>query len=445
MSYFNRISTFLGTALFAVCTAQAAPVEVDVWLTLSPYNLNELEKLAKQFNNEQNETKVNVKGFPNRAALRAAGQKAIAENRKPNLVQIEDDRSPELTAMHKEILPLHELLKQYPISDLNWFLPQTTGFMRNSKQQLLAFPFMAEIPLMFYNIDGYKKSGLDANKPPATWIELQGNLIALRDKADYTCPYGTSQQVNIHLENLAPINDVLLVTPNNGLDTGKQQPELNFDSVFMRHLSIMVSWKRSDLFTQHTNGDEADEMFAKNKCAVVTTGSGVLGQFLDTRGLKFGVAPLPHYQQVSEKPGTPFVGGSALWATSGHSKEENKATMSFLAFLSKPVVASAWHQKTGFLPLTDAAYRTADVAFYDKVPGARNVIASMKNTNHKNSRGFRVKNYQRVESIMSREFDAALNGTTPPVQALNIAMSESKPLMQDPSVPSKAPATTKKK
>jgi hypothetical protein len=46
---------------------------------------------------------------------------------------------------------------------------------------------------------------------------------------------------------------------------------------------------------------------------------------------------------------------------------------------------------------------------------------------------------------MSREFDAALNGTTPPVQALNIAMSESKPLMQDPSVPSKAPATTKKK
>jgi len=95
--------------------------------------------------------------------------------------------------------------------------------------------------------------------------------------------------------------------------------------------------------------------------------------------------------------------------------------------------------------LTDAAYRTADVAFYDKVPGARNVIANMKNANHKNSRGFRMKNYQRVEAIMSREFDAALNGTTPPVQALNIAISESKPLMQDPSVPAKQPAATKKK
>lgn len=445
MSYFNRISTFLGAALFAACSAQAAPVEVEVWLTLSPYNQEQFEKLAKQFNNEQNDTKVIVKGFSNRAALRTAAQKAIAENRKPNLVQIEDDRSPELTALNKEIVPLYDLLKQYPIADLNWFIPQTTGFMRNSKQQLLAFPYMAEIPLMFYNTDGYKKSGLDSNKPPATWIELQGHLIALRDKADYTCPYGTSQQVIVHLENLASINDVLFITPNNGLNTGKQQPELNFDSVFMRHLSIMVSWKRSDLFTQNTNGDEADEMFAKNKCAVVTTGSGVLGQFLDTRGLNFGVAPLPHYQQVTEKPGAPFVGGSALWTTSGHTKEANKATMGFLAFLSKPVIAASWHQKTGFLPLTDAAYRTADVAFYDKVPGARNVIASMKNANNQNSRGFRMKNYQRVETIMSREFDAAMSGNTPPVQALTIAIAESKPLMQDPTVPAKSTAPSKKK
>ena len=181
MFYIKRISTFLGAALFAACTAQATPVEVEVWLTLSPYNQNEFEKLAKQFNNEQSDTKVIVKGFPNRAALRAAGQKAIAENRKPNLVQIEDDRSPELTALHKEITPLHELLKQYPIADLSWFLPQTTGFMRNSKQQLLAFPFMAEIPLMFYNIDGYKKSGLDANKPPEQPYDLSSFLFPIND------------------------------------------------------------------------------------------------------------------------------------------------------------------------------------------------------------------------------------------------------------------------
>lgn len=445
MSYFTRISAFLGAALLAACSAYASPVEVEVWLTLSPTNQNEFEKLAKQFNNEQSETKVIVKSFANQAALRTEEAKAAAAKRKPNLIQLDDNRSPELIAQHKEIVPLYDLLKQYPIADLNWFLPQTTGFMRNSKQQLLAFPFMAEIPLMFYNIDGYKKAGLDPKKAPATWIALQGDLIALRDKADYECPYGTSQQVSVHLENLASINDVLYVTPDNGLVPAKQ-PMLNFDSVFMRHLSIMVSWQRSWLFTQNSNGNEADAMFAKNKCAVVTTGSGALGEMLNTRGLNFGVAPLPHYQQVTEKPGSPFVSGSALWAISGHSKEDNKATMSFLAYLSKPVIAAAWHQRTGFLPLTDAAYRTADVAFYDKVPGARNVIESMRAANSsKNSRGFRIKNYPQIEVILSREFDAAISGKTPPVAALNIAMDEAKPLMQDPLAPTKAAPVSKKK
>jgi len=445
LSYFIRITTLLGAALLAASSAYANPVEVEVWLTLNPTNQNEFEKIAKQFNNEQNETKVTIKNFPNQAALRSDEAKAAAAKRKPNLVQIDDDRSPELTAQNKDILPLYDLLKQYPIADLNWFLPQTTGFMRNSKQQLLAFPFMAEIPLMFYNIEGYKKSGLDATKIPSTWIDLQGHLIALRDKGDYTCPYGTSQQVSVHLENLAPINDVLYVTPNNGLDNPKQ-PQLNFDSVFMRHLSIMVSWQRSWLFTQNSNGNEADDMFAKNKCAVITTGSGALGQMLDTRGLSFGVAPVPHYQQVTEKAGAPFVSGAALWAIAGHTKEDNKATMSFLAYLSKPVVAAAWHQHTGFLPLTDAAYRTADVAFYDKVPGARSVIESMRSTNgNKNSRGFRIKNYPQVEAILSRQFDDAISGKTPPVQALNIAMDEAKPLMQEPVAPVKANAGSKKK
>ena len=84
-----------------------------------------------------------------------------AEKRKPDLVQLDDNHSPEVTAQHKEIVPLYQLLKQYPIADLGWYLPQTTGFVRDSKNQLLAFPFMAEIPVMFYNLDAYRKAGLN--------------------------------------------------------------------------------------------------------------------------------------------------------------------------------------------------------------------------------------------------------------------------------------------
>jgi multiple sugar transport system substrate-binding protein len=437
----------LGASCLVSGLAYAEPTEVQVWHTLSSVNKSEFEKIAKQFNSEQSEVKVVLKGFDHQAALRAQATAAMTSPGagKPNLVQIEDNRSPELIAQHKNIVPLYDLLKRYPIADLNWFLSQTTGFMRDAQGRLMAFPFMAEIPVMLYNLDGYQKAGLDAAKPARTWPELQNHLLALRDKAYYDCPFGISQQVSTHLENLAPINNAVFVTPGNGLEKSKQQPELNLaDPVFMRHMSIMVSWKRSELLMQNSNGTEADELFAKNKCAVITTTSGALGHMLDTRGLNFGMAPLPFYDQVSPKAGAPFVSGGALWAVSGHTKDSDKATVAFLAYLSKPVIAANWHQRTGYLPLTDAAFRAANVSLYDKVPGIRLLVDSMRQVNDKNSRGFRARNYHSIEPILSRQFDAALSGNTPPVQALTVALDESRPLMQDPALAKAAPAARKK-
>ena len=44
-----------------------------------------------------------------------------------------------------------------------------------------------------------------------------------------------------------------------------------------------------------------------------------------------------------------------LWALSGKSKEENKATAAFLAFLSRTDIQAKWHQDTGYLGVTTAA------------------------------------------------------------------------------------------
>ena len=162
----------------------------------------------------------------------------------------------------------------------------------------------------------------------------------------------------------------------------------------------------------------------------------------DAKGLSFGIAPMPHYDQVVPTSGAPFVSGSALWATSGHSKDQDKATMAFLSFLAQPVIASAWHQRTGFLPLTDAAFRTGDAAFYDRILGARQLVDSMRNVKDVNSRGFRLLNYPRIEPILSREFDAALSGKTPPVEALTNAVDQAKVLSLGAASP--APAAKRK-
>lgn len=422
-----------GAALMAAGVAHAAPVQIQVWHTLTDANKAEFEKLVKQYNKEQSEVEVQLRDFANPQALQQATVAAVAAKKAPNLVQLEDNHSPEVVAEYKSIKPLYELLAKYPIKDATWFLPSTTSFTRDSRGRLLAFPYMAEIPMMFYNISMYKKAGLDPNQPARTWQDLQGELLKLRDAADVECPYASSDQVEVHLENLAPINNQLYTSNGNGVEATKGKPvpsSLEFDTLYMRHVSLMATWKQSLLFTQHTNDDKPDEAFAKGQCGVLTASSSALGRLLASKGLNFGIAPLPYYAQVTKTPGKPFVSGAALWAMEGHPAPQDKATVEFLAWLSKPVVAAEWHQNTGYLPLTEAAFRASEVSFYNRIPGAQAVVASMRAQPAVTARGFRVNNYDRIQAVLSRQLDDALDGKTPPVAALTSAISQARVIAQ---------------
>jgi multiple sugar transport system substrate-binding protein len=410
-----------GAAMLAASAAHAAPTQVEVWYTLNDANKTEFEKLVTQYNKEQADVQVKGRAFPTQQALRQAAVAAVASKKTPNLIQLDDNHSPEVVAEYKAIKPFYELLAKYPIKDAQWFLPGATSFTRDAKGRLLAFPYFAEIPVMFYNVDQYKKAGLNPQQPARTWKELQDQLLKLRDKAESDCPLAASNQVEVFLESLAPINNQAYATNGNGMDKSKTPTTLDFDMLYVRHISLMTTWKRSILLVQHTDDDSPDAAFAKGTCSVVMTDSSALGNFINARGLQFGVAPLPYYEDSTSTPGRPFVSGSALWVMEGHPAAEDKATAEFLAWLSKPVVAAEWHQHTGYLPLTEAAFRASDVSFYNKVPGAQLVVASMRNAPNATSKGFRMSNYERIEPVLSEQLNQALDGKVPPIAALNNA------------------------
>jgi len=428
----NGRAWMLGAAVMMTGAAQAAPVPIEVWHTMDGAHQAEFEKLVKQFNKEQADVEVKVRAFASPQALQQETGSALAAKKGPQLIQLEDNHSPEVVAQHKAVKPLYELLAKYPIKDITWFLPATSSFTRDAKGRLLAFPFMAEAPVMFYNTAAYKKAGLNPAAPARTWADLQAELLKLRDVADIECPYATSDQVGVHLENLAPVNNQLYTSNGNGIEATKAKtpPTLQFDTLYMRHVSMMVSWKRSLLFTQHSDDNRADDMFAKGQCAVLTSGSGALGRFLSEKSLSFGVAPLPYYPQATREGGRPFVSGAALWALQGHPAAQDKATATFLSWLSKPVVAAQWHQRTGYLPLTEGAFRASDVSFYDRIPGAQQFVVAMRNQPSATGRGFRMPNYPRIEPIRSKELNDALEGKTPPMAALNAAAQQARSIAQ---------------
>ncbi len=394
--------------------AQADTQPVEVWHALNPAHRAVFESLVARFNREQDDVEVRLQHAASPGELQSGLAQALESGSPPHLVQLPDNHAPEAVAKQNRILPMHELMARYPVPDLQWFLPQTTSFVRDSRGRLLALPLMAEVPVMFYNRDLFAQAGLDPDQPPSTWRDLQVSLLNLQ-AAGAKCPYATSHMAWVHQENLAVINNQPFASRNNGLDGGNVQLLVK-DMLHVRHMALMTSWARSKLFVVATVDDAADELFAKGQCAVLSSGTGAWASLVDAP-FSTGVAPLPIYTESTKEAGAPLVGGSSLWATAGHPDAEQKAMASFIAWLATPTVAAEWHQRTGFLPLTDAAARAADVSFYNRIPGAQQVVQNLQQTPGQHSRGARLSQYPRVLAILNEETWAALTGAKPPMKA----------------------------
>lgn len=411
--------------------AQAATTDIQVWYSLNPYNKQVFEKLVKQYNGDQKDVKVTLKGFDNADAIEPALAAGAKSKNIPNLVQLENNQSPDDIAKLSYILPLHTLLSKHPIKEAKWFVSSDNAFMRDGKGRLMAFPYMVDIPVMYYNVDAFKKAGIEPAAPARSWQGLQDQLVKLANGGSRQCPLTTDQSVSVNLENLAAINNQMYTSGDNGLKTAKAAPAFSFDTLYIRHLSMMISWVRTELMLKPGGEAKSAERFANRECAVFMSTSSDLGWFKNSRSLNFGMSGLPYYPQVTQKPGNPFVGGGALWATDGHTPTQNKATADFLSWLAQPKNAAAWYQETGYLPLTQQAFGMTDKAYYKNLGDWQNLVAVYANQPVITGRGFKISNYPKIKAMFRKTLDRALNGQEPAVTALGSASTEASKIMRE--------------
>lgn len=417
-----------GTILVSSMAATAA-TEVRVWHSLSPYNKDVFEDLVKSFNKDQKDIKVQLKAFDTEQDVEAALASAKKRDDRPHLVQLDDDRAPEEIASRAYIQPMHALLAKHPIKEAKWFLSEQNTFARDSKGRLLAFPYMVDIPVMYYNTASFKKADLKPAVPQRAWSGLQDQLVTLANNGSRKCPLTSDQPVSINLENLAAVNNQLYASQDNGLK-GKGNPTFDFDILYIRHLSMMISWARTELLVKPEHNSVATKRFANNECAVLMSTSSNLGWFKDTKKLDFSVSGLPYYPQVTSKPGSPFVSGSALWVIASQSKESDAASAQFLGWLAEPKRAAQWHQNTGFLPLTQQAFAQTEKSYYKNLGEWQDLIAVYARSPAASGRGFRIDNYPKIHAMFQQTLENALNGNQPAVTALKTAAAEAGKLMR---------------
>jgi sn-glycerol 3-phosphate transport system substrate-binding protein len=126
----------------------------------------------------------------------------------------------------------------------------------------------------------------------------------------------------------------------------------------------------------------------------------------------FGVARLPYYPDVPGAPQNTIIGGASLWVFNGKSKAEYKAVAEYFSFISQPEIQAFWHQQTGYLPITTAAYElTKKQGYYNENPGPEVAIKQLLNkAPTTNSMGIRFGFMPQIRTIVDEQFEAILDG-----------------------------------
>jgi sn-glycerol 3-phosphate transport system substrate-binding protein len=142
-------------------------------------------------------------------------------------------------------------------------------------------------------------------------------------------------------------------------------------------------------------------------------------------------------------PGAPqntAIGGASLWVMAGKKPAEYKGVAEFFKYLSSPEVQSASHKRTGYLPITTAAYElTEKSGFYKEKPGTDVAVTQMIRKTTDKSRGIRLGNFVQIRTIIDEETEQIWAGKKDAKTALDDAVKRGNEQLERFEKQNKAP------
>ena len=180
---------------------------------------------------------------------------------------------------------------------------------------------------------------------------------------------------------------------------------------------------KQGLFHYRGRGNKADASFYSGECAMATASSSTYASIKKNAKFEFGIAPLPYYPDVPGAPQNTVIGGASLWVMSGKKPAEYKGVAAFFNYLTNPEIQAKSHQRTGYLPITLAAFAlTEKSGFYKENPGTDTAVNQMIRKTTDKSRGIRLGNMLQVRAIVNEELEQVWAGKKTAKEALDTAV-----------------------
>ena len=413
-----RAST-LALACLVTPLASHAQTEVQWWHSMTAVNGEWVNDLARDFNASQKDYKIvpTFKGSYDESMTAAVA--AFRAGNAPTILQVFEVGTATMMASKGAIVPVTKIMKDAGQKfDPSAYISAVAGYYTAPNGQMLSFPFNSSTTVFYFNKDAFKAAGLPTDKAPSTWPEVV--LAAGKLKASgHKCPYTTAWQGWTQLESFSSWHNVEFATRSNGLAGLDARMKVN-SPLHQRHIENLANMAKQGLFVYKGRGNVPEASFVSGECAMINTSSGFYGNVAKNAKFGYGLAPLPYYPDVPGAPQNTVIGGASLWVMAGKKPEEYKGVAAFFSYISSPEVQSASHKRTGYLPVTTAAYQlTEQSGFYKEKPGTDVAVTQMIRKVTDKSRGIRLGNYVQIRAIEDEELEQVWNGKKTAKEALD--------------------------
>lgn len=423
-------AAFAGAALVAAASAPAhAVTEIQWWHAMGGVNGERVNKIAADFNATQSEYKVVPVYKGNYTETMTAAIAAFRAHKQPHIVQVFEVGTATMMAAKGAIYPVWKLMKDTgePFNR-NAYLPAVVSYYSTTDNKLLSMPFNSSTPVLWYNKDAFKKAGIA--HPPKTWNQVEADSKKLL-ASGMKCGFSFGWQSWVMIENYSAWHNLPIGTEQNGF--AGLGTKFTFNNKHVVHmLSRVAKWEKSKIFQYGGRRGDSLPMFTNGDCGMWMNSSAYYGGIKKSAKFAFGQTMLPLDTSVAKKPQNSIIGGATLWVLRGHPKAEYKGVAKFLTYLSSPKVQAWWHQQTGYVPITTAAYKLSKKeGFYKENPGTDTAIKELSlHQPTPNSKGLRFGNFVQIRDIINEEMEAIWAGKKTAKQGLDEAVKRGDVLLR---------------
>ncbi|MDR0252803.1 MAG: extracellular solute-binding protein [Brucellaceae bacterium] len=423
---FRKLS-IAALTLTVSATSSMAATNISWWHGMGGANAEVINEVSKRFNESQQSCALTPVSKGTYEEALASGIAAFRSGEQPNILQVFDAGAATIINAKGATVPAEDLINNAGYKfDREAFIEGVRYFYAAPDGKFVGMPFNSSAPIMYINTEALKKAGVEA---PKTWEEFEAIAPKLKE-AGYI-PLTASQLTWQFTENFFSRQNIQFATNNNGYDS-VQDTKLNVtDPNLIMMFDKLKDWADKGYFGFYGAGwADNQKPFDEGKVAFWIGSSGSFGGLQKTAKMEFSADFLPYWKAVDGAGTNTFIGGAALFAMAGKPDAENKCVADFFQFLTSPEVQKYYHQATGYVAITKAAYELAkSEGYYEKTPVAEVGIKQLMLPSGEWSKGYRLGFYPQIRTIMEREYNRIFSGETTVKQAFETIEKEGNDLL----------------